>query len=160
MADVDAFYEQLKKDTERRGYRLNPDAGFTKSLIEGLLVNDKRYGYEACPCRLASGRKVDDLDIICPCDYRDSDIDRYGACYCGLYVSEKVYKGEQTLASIPESRPAPETRKKAAVFASDGGTRSYPVWRCKVCGYLCARDSPPDKCPICYVSKERFEPFA
>jgi ferredoxin-thioredoxin reductase catalytic subunit len=159
MVDVDAFYEQLNKDTERRGYRLNPDVPFTKSLIEGLLVNDKRYGYEACPCRLASGRKVDDLDIICPCDYRDSDIDRYGACYCGLYVSEKVYKGEQKLTSIPESRPAPENRKKASVFASDGGTRSYPVWRCKVCGYLCARDSPPDKCPICYVSKERFEPF-
>jgi ferredoxin-thioredoxin reductase catalytic subunit len=159
MVEIDAFYEQLKKDAERRGYRLNPDAGFTKSLIEGLLVNDKRYGYEACPCRLATGRKADDLDIICPCDYRDSDIDKYGACYCGLYVSEKVYKGEQRLSPIPESRQAPENRKKAAVFASDGGARSYPVWRCKVCGYLCARDSPPDKCPICYVSKERFEPF-
>jgi ABC-type ATPase with predicted acetyltransferase domain len=24
----------------------------------------------------------------------------------------------------------------------------YPVWRCKVCGYLCARDGPPEVCPI------------
>ena len=33
------------------------------------------------------------------------------------------------------------------------------VWRCKVCGYLCARTSPPETCPICKVSRERFEPF-
>jgi ferredoxin-thioredoxin reductase catalytic chain len=37
---------------------------------------------------------------------------------------------------------------------------SKPVWRCKVCGYLCARDEPPDLCPICKVKKERFERFA
>jgi ferredoxin-thioredoxin reductase catalytic chain len=35
----------------------------------------------------------------------------------------------------------------------------YPVWRCKVCGYLCARDGPPEICPICKAKKERFERF-
>jgi rubrerythrin len=34
-----------------------------------------------------------------------------------------------------------------------------PVWRCKVCGYLCARDEPPEVCPICKATKERFERF-
>ena len=34
-----------------------------------------------------------------------------------------------------------------------------PVWRCKVCGYLCARDEPPELCPICKAHKERFERF-
>jgi len=36
---------------------------------------------------------------------------------------------------------------------------SKPVWRCKVCGYLCGRDEPPDICPICKAKKERFELF-
>jgi rubrerythrin len=36
---------------------------------------------------------------------------------------------------------------------------SKPVWRCKVCGYLCARDAPPEVCPICKAKKERFEKF-
>ena len=36
---------------------------------------------------------------------------------------------------------------------------SQPVWRCKVCGYLCAREHPPEVCPICKVPKERFERF-
>lgn len=34
-----------------------------------------------------------------------------------------------------------------------------PVWRCKVCGYLCAREKPPEVCPICKVKKDRFERF-
>jgi rubrerythrin len=35
----------------------------------------------------------------------------------------------------------------------------FPVWRCTVCGYLCAREHPPEICPICKVKKERFERF-
>jgi len=34
-----------------------------------------------------------------------------------------------------------------------------PVWRCKVCGYLCAREQPPGICPICKATRERFERF-
>ncbi len=33
------------------------------------------------------------------------------------------------------------------------------VWRCRVCGYLCAREAPPETCPICKVSRDRFEQF-
>jgi len=36
---------------------------------------------------------------------------------------------------------------------------AYPVWRCKVCGYLCAREEPPEQCPVCKAKKERFERF-
>jgi len=40
-----------------------------------------------------------------------------------------------------------------------GKTLSHPVWRCRVCGYLCARDEAPGVCPICKAKKERFERF-
>jgi rubrerythrin len=40
------------------------------------------------------------------------------------------------------------------------GAFPYPVWRCRVCGYLCARDGPPEVCPICKAKKDRFERFA
>jgi len=39
------------------------------------------------------------------------------------------------------------------------GTLKYPIWRCKVCGYLCAREKPPEVCPICKVSQDKFELF-
>ena len=39
------------------------------------------------------------------------------------------------------------------------GALPYPIWRCRVCGYLCARKEPPEVCPICKAEKERFEHF-
>jgi ferredoxin-thioredoxin reductase catalytic chain len=79
--EIDRLYEKLKKEAEAGGYHLNPDAEFTKALVKGLLTNEKRYGYQACPCRLAAGRKEEDLDIVCPCDYRDADVVDFDACY-------------------------------------------------------------------------------
>jgi len=158
---IDDLYDKLRKEAEIVGYHLNPDVDFTKDLVRGLLENEKRFGYRACPCRLASGNKEEDLDIICPCDYRDPDLDDYGACYCALYVSHAVLKGEKKAVSIPERRPAPEER--ATVKWKDRfrrfADRPYPVWRCKVCGYLCAREQPPETCPICKAKKDRFEKF-
>ncbi|MEN6611454.1 MAG: ferredoxin-thioredoxin reductase catalytic domain-containing protein [Methanoregulaceae archaeon] len=156
---------KIQKDAEDNGYHLNPDIPFTRNLVRGLLVNQMRYGYQACPCRLATGTKENDLDIICPCDYRDPDLDEFGACYCALYVTEPIVKGVQTLTPIPERRPPRSEREKAATVGKAGGPAPvltklpYPVWRCKVCGYLCARDSPPQVCPVCKAGKERFERF-
>ena len=79
--EVDRLYEKLKKEAEAGGYHLNPDVEMTRALVKGLLTNEKRYGYQACPCRLASGRKEEDLDIVCPCDYRDADVVEFDACY-------------------------------------------------------------------------------
>ena len=62
---VDKLYLRLKKEAESGGYYLNPDVAFTKDLVRGLLINEERYGYWACPCRLASGDRGEDLDIIC-----------------------------------------------------------------------------------------------
>ena len=95
----------IKTDAEKNGYNLNPDEEFAKNLVRGLLKNEQRYGYRACPCRLASGIKEEDLDIVCPCDYRDADIEEHGACYCALYVNEAIAIGKQKVAPIPERRP-------------------------------------------------------
>ncbi|MDD1775630.1 MAG: ferredoxin:glutaredoxin reductase [Methanobacterium sp.] len=156
------YYEKIREQAESAGYHLNADEEFTKSLLESILVNIYRYGYGACPCRLASGIKEEDLDIICPCDYRDPDLQDYDACYCGLYVSRDILSGEKKLTPIPERRPAPEERekaKKSKIHPAKTGSLTLPVWRCKVCGYLCAREEPPELCPICKVDKERFARF-
>src|SRR5512136_1887047 len=90
--EIDLCYDRLTKEAATSGYRLNPDIEFTKELIAGLIENEKRYGYGSCPCRLATRNKDKDVDIICPCDYRDPDLAEHGACYCALYVSEAVLK--------------------------------------------------------------------
>ncbi|MEA1865351.1 MAG: ferredoxin-thioredoxin reductase catalytic domain-containing protein [Euryarchaeota archaeon] len=156
---TEELHARLNKEAEESGYHLNPDANHAKDLVRGLLVNEKRYGYRACPCRLATGDEAEDLDIVCPCDYRDQDVEEYGACYCGLYVSESVIEGEKSVAPIPERRKPPEERKMREQMPATISSLPLPVWRCRVCGYLCARDSPPGVCPICKAKKGRFERF-
>ena len=114
--EVDRIYLTIKKEAESGGYFLNPDVDFTKNLVRGLLKNEQRYGYRACPCRLASGKKEEDLDIICPCNYRDPDLDDFGACYCALYVNEAIAGGKTHAVTVPERRPPRSERgKKNAV---------------------------------------------
>jgi rubrerythrin len=81
-------------------------------------------------------------------------------CYCALYVSQKVIEEKKKMQSIPERRPPKEERLKKTIKLKENiSSLSKPVWRCKVCGYLCARDSPPEICPICKAKRERFEQF-
>ncbi|HOP87024.1 MAG TPA: ferredoxin-thioredoxin reductase catalytic domain-containing protein [Syntrophorhabdaceae bacterium] len=142
--EAESFYQKIKKEAEASGYYLNPDITFTKDLIKGLLINEKRYGYLSCPCRLARGIEKEDKDIICPCDYRDADLNEYGFCYCGLFVTKDVIDNKKNIAPIPERR---------------GNIPRIHVWRCRICGYLCARGQPPEICPICKAKNDRFERF-
>jgi ferredoxin-thioredoxin reductase catalytic chain len=158
---IDGLFRKLNDEAEASGYHLNPETEFTRELVEGLIENTERYGYPSCPCRLASGNRDADLDIICPCDYRDTDLDEFGACYCALYVSRDIADGKRRAEPIPERRPPAEKRaEKHAVFSGVlSGNLKLPVWRCRVCGYLCAREGPPESCPICKAKKDRFEKF-
>ncbi len=166
VREVQEFRRLLDNEAEDFGYHLNPDVDFTEDLARGLIVNERRYGYRSCPCRLASGEEEEDQDIVCPCDYRDPDLEEFGACYCALYVSEDVLKGKKELGPVPERRPSLDERAKkrdtlagSDISATPSAELSHPVWRCKVCGYLCARDEPPGICPICKAKRDRFERF-
>jgi len=159
-------YENFKEETEEYGYNVSPDVEFVEMLLENIDVNIERYGYGACPCRLASGDKEKDLDLICPCDYRDIDLNEYGTCFCALYVNQDVLDGKQKIKSIPDRRlKVLEAKSKAKkVKKQDKNAENptildleFPIFRCKVCGYLCSRENPPGKCPICKVTADRFE---
>jgi len=104
MKTIESVKKNAENDAKTHGYFLTPDKTLFNELLDGLKKNEERYGYQSCPCRLASGNIEFDRDIICPCDYRDPDVEEYGQCYCALYVSEAVVKGEQSVTPIPERR--------------------------------------------------------
>ncbi len=104
--EVQTLFEMLKKAQEPKGYFFNPDKEKVFELLEALITNKDRYGYMACPCRLASGDKENDKDIICPCVYRTPDVKEYGSCYCNLYVSNEWNNGAIPHEYVPERRPA------------------------------------------------------
>lgn len=147
--------EKLRSDAVSGGYKLNSDKEFVEGLVSGLLVNQERYGIESCPCRLLTGAPEDNIDIICPCVYRDDDLAEYGACFCALYVTGNENERKQ----VPERRPPLSERKKTQVSKTAPSFLAYPVYRCSVCGYLCAMSHPPRICPICKAGSERFERF-
>ncbi len=105
MMDARELYERMKKVQEAKGYYFNKDKEKTFELLEALLVNKERYGYMGCPCRLVSGDRNADRDIICPCEYSVPDIDEYGSCYCNLYVSKEWNDGQMPRDYVPERRP-------------------------------------------------------
>lgn len=103
--DIDKLYQMLKKAQEAKGYFFNSDKNRVYELLEALLTNKDRYGYMACPCRLAAGDREADRDIICPCEYRTPDVAEYGSCYCSLYVSLEWNEGKIAHQYVPERRP-------------------------------------------------------
>ena len=105
MSEADRLREVLRPVQEAQGFLFNDDEAATRELLESLLVNKGRYGYMACPCRLATGERERDRDIICPCAYRAPDVAEYGSCYCGLYVSPAWIEGRVPRRRVPERRP-------------------------------------------------------
>jgi ferredoxin-thioredoxin reductase catalytic subunit len=104
MMTPEELYDKLRALQEPKGYFFNRDKAFVLDLLESLLVNRDRYGYMACPCRLASGNRDLDKDILCPCEYRGPDVAEYGACYCGLYVSKEWNEDKIPHDVVPERR--------------------------------------------------------
>jgi ferredoxin-thioredoxin reductase catalytic chain len=113
-----------------------------------------------------------DRDIICPCDYRDPDIQEFGCCYCALFVRQDVYARETPIMPIPERRPLAKQARSYAIPAETPtdqpvdtagavpATNQLTLWYCKQCGYVCFREDPPYLCPICKAKKELFAPLA
>lgn len=172
MTTIEAVKQRAEADAKTFGYYLTPDPVFLQGLLEGLKRNEERYGYPSCPCRLASGKFEYDRDIICPCDYRDPDVQEFGACYCGLYVRKDVYEGKTQLLPVPERRPIEKQARAYGTQLVETSSQHVPaapkqeiskeesarqrLWYCKQCGYVVFREEPPYICPICKAKREMF----
>ncbi|UCD90544.1 MAG: ferredoxin:thioredoxin reductase [Desulfobacterales bacterium] len=103
--ETEKLYHMLKKVQEPKGYYFSKDKVRVFELLEALIVNKERYGYMACPCRLAADDRDWDKDIICPCIYRTPDVEEFGSCYCNLYVSKEWNEDKIPHVYVPERRP-------------------------------------------------------
>ena len=111
--EVDKLFDTLRQIQEPKGYYFNSDREKTFQLLRALLVNKDRYGYMSCPCRLAAGDREKDKDIVCPCVYREPDVQEFGSCYCNLYVSREWNEGAIERHLVPERRSAEHYRKSS-----------------------------------------------
>ncbi len=67
--------------------RLTEKADEVELLSKGVLENLSSKGQRYCPCRITTGDRKKDLDLICPCNFlRQQTYKEYGECWCGLFV--------------------------------------------------------------------------
>jgi len=102
--EIEKYGSAIRKFAERTGYTLNPDDSFLRFIFLGLLENKKKLGYASCPCRVPEGEMELDKDMICPCVYRDPDLEEFGRCLCGLYVNEDYIIGQKGQGGIADRR--------------------------------------------------------
>jgi ferredoxin-thioredoxin reductase catalytic subunit/rubredoxin len=182
MVTLEYVRQRAESDANSRGYKLQYDQTFLNDLLEGLRKNEEKYGYPLCPCRMGTGKLELDRDIICPCDYRDPDVEEFGACYCALYIRKEIFDQKMPINPIPERRPQEKQARTMAVItgtepalgmkevpkppvtqvipkenmaAAEGGAK-LKLWYCKQCGYVVFREEPPYICPICKARRELF----
>ena len=106
MNTREGMLEYINKVCETNTWILNKDEETLNDLLDGLVGNKKKIGYQSCPCRLASGERELDRDLICPCDYAPLDIKEFGACYCNLYLRNDFYEDiKKEYIVVPERRP-------------------------------------------------------
>lgn len=168
IATIDEIRQRVESNAKKRGYVLHPDLEILHDLLEGLSVNEVRYGYPSCPCRLATGDFDLDRDIICPCNYRDLDVNEFGACYCTLYLRKDMVESIHDGLRVPERRLLAKQnqinlRENDDIVISKTSARieaselKLKLWHCKQCGYVVFREDPPNICPICNAKKDKFK---
>ena len=104
METREGMKKYLKQVAEKNSWIINRDQQTFDDLLDGLVDNKKSYGYQSCPCRLASGKRDLDRDLICPCDYAPPDIEEFDACFCNLFLSSSFYDRNLDFIVVPERR--------------------------------------------------------
>jgi len=158
MSQASKSPEEIEKflidNAKEKGYFFNWDRERVDALLAGLFTNFNRYGYSSCPCRLSSGKYAKDEDILCPCVYMESDVEKYGSCFCGLYVSKDIFEHKKPYPIVPESRPA---SRIFAILSKNDNIAGEVIWKCSICGYEYKGANPLDKCPKCGADKKFFK---
>ena len=87
--DKEKFREAIEAFAAKNEFRVNPDREKVNMLLDGVFNNEQNHGLKYCPCRLITKDFIEDLKLVCPCNfqihetYKDKED---GECWCGLFV--------------------------------------------------------------------------
>ncbi|MHC4870818.1 MAG: ferredoxin-thioredoxin reductase catalytic domain-containing protein [Planctomycetota bacterium] len=82
--------EELDKYlSENDKIKYNTDEKTVNAVINGLAKRQNKYGEAYCPCRLMTGDKNKDKDIICPCKFHMQEVTDQEMCHCKLFMRKE-----------------------------------------------------------------------
>lgn len=84
--DEEEFIEKAKEYSKEVGIKINSNSEIVKGIVKGLFKNKQTKGEFYCPCRIPTGNKKRDEEIICPCVFHRGEIELEGKCRCFLFV--------------------------------------------------------------------------
>ena len=116
-------------------YKNNPSKTFTKFFVNGQLRMATLFPEEKV--LLAKFSELTGMEIK---DMGELDLN----------------KAEEVAKEIEKLLDTDEFKEEKEVFVSDSTNDNDTKWACSVCGYIHTGENPPDKCPLCGVSKENF----
>lgn len=116
-------------------YKNNPSKTFTKFFVNGQLRIATLFPEEKV--LLAKFSELTGMEIK---DMGELDLN----------------KAEEVAKEIEKLLDTDEFKEEKEVFVSDSTNDNDTKWVCSVCGYIHTGENPPDKCPLCGVSKENF----
>ena len=82
MEEFDEVLTRAKRDAAAYRWKMNPSRDFVQAIVKGLIKNKHEHGEYYCPCKVVTGDKEKDADIICMC----KDARERGECLCKLFV--------------------------------------------------------------------------
>jgi len=85
----DDFRRAIMDFASQNAFQVNPDSEKVETLLEGIFANEANHELKYCPCRLATKDFVEDLKIVCPCNFLIHETykgQEKGECWCGLFV--------------------------------------------------------------------------
>lgn len=77
-----------KEYAASKGWHLNENDKQLGAVLKGLARNTVRLGEQYCPCRMRTGDKETDKEIICPCIYHEDELENDGNCHCRLFFRD------------------------------------------------------------------------
>jgi ferredoxin-thioredoxin reductase catalytic subunit len=95
QVDTSLTEEDLKRVwkafTEKNDFKLNPDQKHVDMIAKGVLKNQDKFGLKLCPCRMRENTRENDLELICPCNFKTHNTwkdENKRHCWCGLFVKK------------------------------------------------------------------------
>ncbi|MCX6650763.1 MAG: hypothetical protein NT131_03785 [Methanomassiliicoccales archaeon] len=83
--DVVAAWKQFSDQSPT--VKLTDKTDEIEILSQGVLENLRNRGQRYCPCRITTGDRKKDLNLICPCNFlKQQTYKETGECWCGLFV--------------------------------------------------------------------------
>ena len=90
--DREQFARAIVAFTQKNEFQVNPDQERVAMLLDGVMANEQNHGLKYCPCRLSCGDYIEDLKLVCPCNFAVHETYKGkpdGECWCSLFVRRK-----------------------------------------------------------------------